>query len=381
MNYTFLGEREDGSRLWLSPSQRARHLAIFGISRSGKTELLRHIASQDIADGHSVVVFDPACDSRIFSGIYEKAEQAGRLEDLALLAPSMPEYSISIDPLAKSFFSADQIANNLLSLWGRSWDDSASPFVQKMFRMAVAAAGVFNAHDDGGRQHILNVLARIGIPEEMRHLLASWFRNSAAVFKPGSRNLPLERLQAGKSIILVILPDTSGDMATGRVFLNMLLACLKNLSTNLRTPMAIHLDEARFFANLVAIAEMLEGENRTPAWISTYFEDPDQICRVLRTCYANAFLENLATKVIFRSSAPSTVHLAQRLFAQELNKKELTRALATQDPGHFYLHDGSQWQAAVPIETGQTIGLPFPVVEANKKALCLGEVSRLWKPS
>lgn len=379
MTYTFLGEQEDGSRLLLSPSQRAGHLAIFGISRSGKTELLRHIASQDIAAGHSVIVFDPACDSRIFSSIYETAEQVGRLDDLVLLSPSMPEYSISIDPLAKSLFSADQIANNLLSLWGRSWDNSASPFVQKTFRMAVAAAGVFNTHDDGGRQHILNVLKRIGVPEEMCHLLASWFRNSAAVFKPGSGNLPLERLQAGKNIILVILPDTTGDMATGRVFLNMLLGCLKNLSINPRTPIAIHLDEARFFANLVAIAEMLEGGNHPTAWISTYFEDPAQIYRVLNTSYANALLDKLATKVIFRSSAPSTVHLARTLFSQELNEHELTMALANQVPGQFYLHDGTQWQAAAPIETGQTIGLPFPVVHANKKALCLREIARLWK--
>lgn len=380
MDYTFLGQREDGSRLFLSPSQRAGHLATFGLSQSGKTELLRHIASQDILAGHPVVVFDPACDSRIFSSIYEAADQAHRLEDLVLLAPNMPEYSISIDPMDKNLFSSHQIAKNLLSLWGRGWDNSATAFVHRTFRLAVAGARVFNTRDDGGRQHILDILERMGTPDEMRDLLGSWFRKSAAVFKPGGGNLPLERLRAGKNIILVVLPDSHGDMTTGRVFLSMLLECLKSLSIRLKIPMAIHLDEAHFFANLLAVTEMLEGENPPPAWISAHFEDPDQIYQDIKPCYADTLLTNMGTKAIFRSSAPSTVHLARTLFGQELHEQDLTSALATQAPGQFYLHDGTQWQSEVPIETGQTVGLPFAVVNSDKKAIGLGKVSRFWKP-
>lgn len=380
---TFLGNKEDGSKLLLTPTQRAQHMLTLGHCQTGKTELMRHVATQDIAAGRSVVAFDPASDPQVFSSIVEAAEKAGRLEDLALLAPSMPNYSITIDPLSKQLFSSEKAGGNLLSLWGRSWDDGASPFVAKMFRTAVASAWAFNTKPDGGLQHILNVMERMQTPEAMRETLASWFAQSAGVFKPGRGNRPLNRLMNGREIILVVLPDAFGQVETSRVFLSMLIACLNNMKQNgvgSREPVAIHIDEAPLFTSLTSLGDLLTRQDMDQVWVSAYCQDLSHVFSELKELYAEELLSNIATKLFFRSTAQATASLARPLFGHDLSDHELKEKLAQQVPGTFLLQDGSQWQSAAPIQTEATIGLPFAVVDQDKKTRSLGELAWLWKP-
>jgi hypothetical protein len=61
MPYTILGSSSRGE-VTLSLDDRVRHLAVIGATGSGKTNLLRHIARQDITRGDGLLLLDPMGD-------------------------------------------------------------------------------------------------------------------------------------------------------------------------------------------------------------------------------------------------------------------------------------------------------------------------------
>jgi type IV secretory pathway TraG/TraD family ATPase VirD4 len=95
----------------LLDKNRTGHMFMFATTRVGKTRLVESMTEQDIIKGNNVVIIDPKVDFELFSKVYQTALRAGREDDLMLLSPIFPEYSIRINPLAHWYMPEEPIAH------------------------------------------------------------------------------------------------------------------------------------------------------------------------------------------------------------------------------------------------------------------------------
>jgi type IV secretory pathway VirB4 component len=115
-----------GQRIVLAQGKRAEHIAILGKTGSGKSYLLRHIASQDIEAGRGFVFFDLHGDATAFLLRLVAREQLRRRTDLSrrliLIEPADPEYSVGLNvletqPGQASFTQIAEFAQILKTRW------------------------------------------------------------------------------------------------------------------------------------------------------------------------------------------------------------------------------------------------------------------------
>jgi len=107
-------DRVNPSKIVLDPKARAGHFGCFGTTRTGKTRLLSGLVEQDIRGGRNVIVLDPKGDGDLFSSIIQTAAESGRLDDLMLVTPIFPEFSLKIDPLAY-YYIPDELVDHVIS--------------------------------------------------------------------------------------------------------------------------------------------------------------------------------------------------------------------------------------------------------------------------
>ena len=139
-----LGYDAHGKPWKWSDETRVMQALVMGQTGSGKTTLLRNIITQDLmrrvgpADDPRripMVIFDGKGDLEFFHSLLPYIHRAGRLNDLRLMNPSRPEYSVQYNP-----FSSD--------------DDNYMAQVSMVF-------GSFDLHDEFFAKHQLNYLADI----------------------------------------------------------------------------------------------------------------------------------------------------------------------------------------------------------------------------
>jgi hypothetical protein len=129
-----LGENEhagESEAVRLTAEQRTRHVHIIGASGTGKSTLLFNLIRQDIENGEGVAVLDPHGDliDRICGII-----PAERVDDVVLVNPSDPEYSVGFNILsAHSETEKDLLASDLVAVFQRlssSWGDQMNSVLQ-----------------------------------------------------------------------------------------------------------------------------------------------------------------------------------------------------------------------------------------------------------
>jgi hypothetical protein len=129
-----LGENEHAGEtgsVRLTAEQRTRHAHIIGASGTGKSTLLFNLIRQDIENGEGVAVLDPHGDliDRICSIIPPE-----RTEDVVLVDPSDPEYSVGFNILsAHSELEKNLLASDLVAVFERlssSWGDQMNSVLQ-----------------------------------------------------------------------------------------------------------------------------------------------------------------------------------------------------------------------------------------------------------
>lgn len=139
-----LGYDAHGKPWMWSDETRVMQALVLGQTGSGKTTLLRNIITQDLMrrvgptdDPRRIpmVIFDGKGDLEFFHSLLPYIHRAGRLNDLRLMNPSRPEYSVQYNP-----FSSD--------------DDNYMAQVSMVF-------GSFDLHDEFFAKHQLNYLADI----------------------------------------------------------------------------------------------------------------------------------------------------------------------------------------------------------------------------
>ncbi len=87
------GVEPDEKPVLLRQSERNGHVLVLGTTRVGKTRLLELLATQDIHDGHVVIIIDPKGDAELMMRVYAEAARAGRLDHLYLFHLGYPEFS------------------------------------------------------------------------------------------------------------------------------------------------------------------------------------------------------------------------------------------------------------------------------------------------
>ena len=93
-------------RVAIPHSRRAEHIAVLGKTGTGKSSLLRYLASQDIEAGRGFIYFDLHGDATSFLLAAIAAREAACDTDLCerviVVEPSDPDFSVGLNPLAHS---------------------------------------------------------------------------------------------------------------------------------------------------------------------------------------------------------------------------------------------------------------------------------------
>lgn len=102
--------------VWLNSADRVGHTLVLGTTRVGKTRLAELLISQDIRDGHVVLVFDPKGDTELLQRTYAEAKRCGRQGEFFMFHLGYPEVSCRYNAIGR--FSritevATRIANQL----------------------------------------------------------------------------------------------------------------------------------------------------------------------------------------------------------------------------------------------------------------------------
>ena len=115
----------------LTPNQRTHHVHVIGASGTGKSTLLFNLIKQDIEEGQGLAVLDPHGDliNRVCGIIPPE-----RVEDVILVDPSDPEYSVGFNILsAHSELEKNLLASDLVAVFHRlstSWGDQMNSVLQ-----------------------------------------------------------------------------------------------------------------------------------------------------------------------------------------------------------------------------------------------------------
>ncbi len=118
----YLGNNQYGGQsepVYLNYQDRRTHMAIFGRTGSGKTNLLHTIIAQDIANGKGVCVIDPL--GNLVRDILRYSIPANREQDVVVLditnEPYPPPFNIVTPPADTNFDNAAQVMSILEKLW------------------------------------------------------------------------------------------------------------------------------------------------------------------------------------------------------------------------------------------------------------------------
>ncbi|MEM8662447.1 MAG: conjugative coupling factor TraD, PFGI-1 class, partial [Pseudomonadota bacterium] len=107
-----VGLYEKERKVTLKQSERVAHTFVVGTTRVGKTRLLEVIATQDIRNGHVVIVFDPKGDGDLLARLYTEAKRAGRARDFKVFHLGFPEQSVSYNPVG-SYSRITEVAGRI----------------------------------------------------------------------------------------------------------------------------------------------------------------------------------------------------------------------------------------------------------------------------
>ena len=133
-------------------ANRSGHTWIFGTTRVGKTRLAENLIEDDIRKGYDVVVLDPKNDNELFSKIVQIAFETGRQDDLMLLNPAFPEYSIKINPLRYYAMKEELVGHVMAAI-----PDGKEPFFKNVAYEATinAISAVLKLAEQRGEKKIL----------------------------------------------------------------------------------------------------------------------------------------------------------------------------------------------------------------------------------
>ncbi len=114
---------------------RRRHMYIIGKTGMGKTNLLEHLAIQDIRNGHGIAFIDPHGDS---AEKLLKAVPSDRINDVIYFNPSDQDFPIAFNVMHDINPSTRHLTTSgLVGVFKKIWADSWGPRLEHILRNAI----------------------------------------------------------------------------------------------------------------------------------------------------------------------------------------------------------------------------------------------------
>jgi type IV secretory pathway TraG/TraD family ATPase VirD4 len=347
--------------LYMNDADRSGHFWCFGTTRVGKTRLLENMLEQDIRKGNSVVVIDPKGDIPLFSKIYQAAKEAGREDDLMLITPIFPQYSIKLNPL-EYYYMPEELVGHLISgievgsepfFYNVAYETSLM-IVQAFMLLTEKAYGKrFNFNDvkdvvshtdlttlqrnvaslSSDSHHVIqlaNDLQKIvDSGQDYYNKVSSSLRvalmeltsgNIGEILGKARGNPVIEKLENGKSVILVAqvgsLMTRKAAFTVGKVLLSMFQSYVGRIFSSgqrVDPPLEIFMDEAQnvlyygiddFFAKAGGANVHLHGLSQSV----------NQIYAMIGRDYGNSTLDNINNKLFMKVPDEETASYVCRHF-------------------------------------------------------------------
>jgi hypothetical protein len=315
------------------------------------TRLMETIIRQDIQKGYSVVAIDPKGDHELMSAIVQAAVETGRLEEVMLLTPIFPRYSIQVGPLT-SYYMQEELVNMLIS--GVKAREEFFVAIAQEVAMMVVAGELRRREIEGDRRPLTfqDIKDRIGfkdlqefikdlepVPgvERIVHSLkqmvdspnladywskiSSTFRTFLSAVTMGATgeiigravvNPVITRLEREQPIILVVqmgsllTQRTSG--LVGKLLVAMIQALVGRLFASGRKlvpPLCLHIDEGH---NILypGFQELINKGGGANCWVHFYTQSLAQIEAEVGPEYARSIVDNINTWIYFLVNHPET---------------------------------------------------------------------------
>lgn len=367
-----ISSRNTKSELIIKDEDLSGHFWCFGTTRVGKTRLIEGIIEQSINKGYSVVIIDPKGDVELFSKITQVAFEAGRKEDLMLLSPIFPQYSIELNPL-EYYYMPEELVGHLVSgievgrepfFYNVAYETSLM-IVQAFMLITKKTYGerfnfndvknVVSHHDLITLQMQIESLGdpnALKLAEDLKKIVDSGVDyynkvssslrvslmeltqgNTGKVIGHARGNPVIERLESKKGVILVA---QVGSMLTrkaaytaGKVLLSMLQSYVgRKFSSGRKVspPLQIHMDEAQ---NVLykGIDDFFAKAGGANVHLFGYCQSINQIYAALNDVYSgNTILDNSNIKLFLKAPDPNTAEYGCQHFGVG---KQMTSMMST----------------------------------------------------
>jgi hypothetical protein len=124
----WLGTNADDERIWLDEVARLEHMQAIGVTGSGKSNFLEHIAVQDIQRGRGLILLDPHGNhpDSVFARMtrWIASTPLANTSRIHIVSPNEAGSVVGFNPLAKlPDTSLSVIADALLQAFERAWGD------------------------------------------------------------------------------------------------------------------------------------------------------------------------------------------------------------------------------------------------------------------
>lgn len=371
--YNLTSASKNHKSIYIPDEARKRHLWVFGTTGVGKTRLIESILEQDIPSGKTVIFIDPKIDIDIFNKIVYLAKRSNREEDLMLLFPVFPEYSIHFNPL-KHFYMLEEQVGHIIS--GISTGNQ--PFFENV-AYEISLALVMTAHllhynnipqlDENGYPvtdithtpfsliEILNEMShthinslyeqivKINTPEahqlslnlkkiyesgqDYYNKVSSTLRvalmetcngNIGQIIGKTLSNPLIDRLEDGKSSIFVVqlgsLLTRKASYTVSKIILSSLQAFIgRTLASGktIKPALTIHIDEAQS-SLYQGVDELFAKAGSANVFLHGYCQSISQLYSTIRKEYAHSILDNCNTKIFMRVSDSETAGYISKHF-------------------------------------------------------------------
>jgi type IV secretory pathway TraG/TraD family ATPase VirD4 len=338
-------------KIGITDSDRIGHLGCFGTTRIGKSKLIEHMVTQDIAKGYSVVVVDPKGDLELFSKIVQIAFDTGREKELCLINPIYPEFSATINPLSY-YYSPEEIVNHVISgvqakdayfhnvayettlmivLSLLALKERAAPEITINFAEISRRCGAeeienltaaLSKIEDASVREIINIANKIlqakeeffgKVTSSLRTVLTALsIGNMGKIIGHAKANRFIQRLENGKRVILVV---QTGSMLSGKVsdmLARILISMIQSFigrrfasGKKIDHPLAIYIDE---FSNAcyIGIEDLFNKAGGAGAMVNVFTQSIADINAAVGEQMARKILDNINTKIFMRVNDPMT---------------------------------------------------------------------------
>lgn len=407
-------------------SIRSGHFGVFGTTRIGKTRLAENIIIQDIKKGYNLVIVDPKGDIELFSSVVSVAAQVGRLDDLMLLTPIYPQFSVKLDPLSH-FYMIDELVDHVIS--GIQAREDYFISVAQEITTAVISSLALLAQYRGERLNIsfADIKYRIGQDElsklkqeiaalpESSHIVhnidqiiksptdffakvtsslrttlsALTWGNIGDILGRTNTNEFVERIESGKGVILYcntgsLLARRSAHIV-GRVLISMVQSLAGRYFASgrkLNPPLCVHIDEGH---NMVysGISDLFSKGGGANVWVSFYTQSIAQIESITSENNTKGILDNINTWVFMLVNHPETAQYIEDSFplirkyspmlsfGRDITTREIYRKLVTADqvlqlpPRRFYMRSYGTYASGITadVEPPQ-VKVKFPPISS-----------------